>query len=399
MNNEQLKNEHAPNTPGIFHLGNVLTISLAHLFHDIFSSFLSPLLPLLIEKLSINYTSVSFLTVVQRIPSLLNPFIGIIADKIHVRYLIIIAPSITAISMSLLGSAPNYTVLAILLFVMGISASLFHVPAPVMIKKFSANKIGKGMSFYMLGGEIARTIGPLIIVGAVTLWGLEGTYKLIPFGIIASFILYFRFRKINISDELKSKKEKVKAVKIFKKYLPLFLILSGFVFFRAFMKTTLSIYIPTYLKNVKGESFVFGGISFAIYQLSGVFGTYLSGTISDKIGKKTTLIIISLVTPILMWLFVVTGNNFKIPILILLGFFIIAQSPILLAIVNDIESDRPAFVNGIYMTISFTIGAIAIMFIGIISDRIGLENTFKISAILALGSIPFVLKLPDDKQN
>jgi len=36
-----------------FQLGDVITISCAHLLHDIYSSFLAPILPLLIEKLSI----------------------------------------------------------------------------------------------------------------------------------------------------------------------------------------------------------------------------------------------------------------------------------------------------------------------------------------------------------
>jgi len=141
----------------------------------------------------------SLLDIFQRTPNLFNPLVGLLADKAPARYFIIVTPAITAITMSLLGAAPYYSVLAILLFVMGISGALFHVPSPVMIKKVSGNRIGKGMSFYMLGGEIARTLGPLIITGAVSLWGLEGTWRLIPFGLVASFILYFKLRKIKIS--------------------------------------------------------------------------------------------------------------------------------------------------------------------------------------------------------
>ena len=56
-----------------FQIGNVITISTAHLVHDVYSSFLAPLLPLLIEKLSISYTMAGILTIIQRIPSLFNP--------------------------------------------------------------------------------------------------------------------------------------------------------------------------------------------------------------------------------------------------------------------------------------------------------------------------------------
>ena len=196
------------NHPKKFQLANVLTISFAHMLHDIYSSFLAPILPLLIEKLQIGYAMAGLLSAIQRLPSLLNPLMGIIADKISIRLFIIIAPSITATSMSLLGVAPHYTFLAILCFIMGIGATLFHVPGPVMIKYVSGDRTGKGMSFYMLGGELARSLGPLTILGAVSLWGLEGTYRLIPFGIFTSLLLYFKIRKITIADDLKKSSKK-----------------------------------------------------------------------------------------------------------------------------------------------------------------------------------------------
>ena len=81
----------------------------------------------------------------------------------------IIAPAITATCMSLLGLAPNSIILIAILLTSGIGVSLFHVPAPVLIKDVAGNRLGKGMSFFMLGGELARSLGPLIIIGAVSL--------------------------------------------------------------------------------------------------------------------------------------------------------------------------------------------------------------------------------------
>ncbi|NQT65143.1 MAG: MFS transporter, partial [FCB group bacterium] len=121
-----------------FQFGNVLTVSFAHLSHDIYSSFLAPLLPLLISKLDISLSMAGFLDVTRKLPSLFNPLVGLIADRVCVRYFIIITPAITGIAMSLLGVAPSYPILLILLFIAGISNTLFHVPSPVMIKHVSA---------------------------------------------------------------------------------------------------------------------------------------------------------------------------------------------------------------------------------------------------------------------
>ena len=376
-----------------FQTASVLTISFGHFIHDVYSSFLAPLLPLLIEKLGISYFLAGILSVIQKFPSLFNPFIGIVADKICIKYLLIFSPLITAISMSLLGAAPSYTVLAILLFCMGISSTLFHVPAPVAIKQASGNKIGKGMSFYMLGGELARTVGPLVILGAVSLWGLEGTYRLIPFSFVASLFLYIKLKNIKKRKNFESK---ININKILVKLAPLFIVLSGIIFCRAAMKSALTIFLPTYL-NAEGFSLWIAGISLSIIQFSGAIGTTFAGSISDKIGRKTVLLIVSIISPFLMLLFITLNKIFMIPILMVMGIFLFASNPVMLALIHDIDSDHPAFINGIYMTIGFIISAIAVMLVGFFADWVGFEMTYKLSAILSFGAIPFVFMLPDSK--
>lgn len=375
-----------------FQLKNVLSISLAHFVHDTYSAFLAPIVPLLKAKLGINNTLISLMFVAQQIPNLLNPFIGIIADNLKIRYLVILAPAVTTICMSLLGIAPFYIVILILLFVMGISSALFHVPTPVLIKKISGDRIGKGMSFYMLGGEAARTVGPLIIVAAVDVWGLEGTFKLIPFGLLASVILYFRLRNVNISKDL-PKNNSIKGIKdTFKEHLPFFILIAGIMFFRGFMKTSISSFLPTYLGE-KGGSLWLGGVSLSVFEFAGAIGAYLAGTFSDKIGRLRMLTIIILVSPVLMLLFISSEGPLMFPILLLLGFFIISSTPVLLAMVMDIDSEHQAFLSGIFMFISFVSTSVTNLFVGVLSDFIGLIDTYKVSSMLAFLAIPFVLIL------
>ncbi len=379
-----------------FQTGNVVLISIAHTLHDIYSSFLAPLLPLLIEKLNFSYSLAGLLTIFQRGPSLLNPLIGLIADKLPVRYLLIVSPAITAIVMSLLGLASHYFVLVVLLFIMGISASLFHVPAPVMIRKIAGNKVGKAMSFFMLGGEFARSLGPLVILGAVSVWGLEGTWRLIPFGLAASVVLYFKLNKIKISEEFRTEKAEASIKATLKKHLPLFIAITGVTFFNSIVKASMTYFLPTFI-TAKGQSVWLGGISFSVLQFAGAVGTLISGTISDKIGRRTTLLIATIVSPVLMLLFIHAEGIFSFVLLVLAGVFLFGTTPVMLAEINDLKSERPAFLNGIYMTINFGGGAITIMIIGALGDLLGLEQSFLISAILGFAAIPFVFKFSNKK--
>ncbi len=376
-----------------FKTNHVVLVSSAHLFHDTFTSFLAQALPILIDKFGISKTLAGLLSIVQRIPSLFNFLVGIMAENMKARYLVIFTPAVTSVAMSLIGVAPGYIFLVILLFISGISSTLFHVPAPVMIKKLSGSRIGKGMSFFMLGGELARTLGPLVIVGVVSLWGLEGTYKLIPFGLAASLFLFIKLRKVDISSSFEGPKTKPEYWKIFKKFLPVFIAIGGITFFRAAIRASLTLYLPVYITETGGE-YWFSGVSLSVLQLAGALGTFYAGPISDKIGRKSSLLIITIVSPLLMYISSFIQGFWTLPLLILMGVFLIASTPILLAIVHELETERLAFVNGVFMTISFTMGSLMVLLVGIASDFFGIIFTYKASAFVGLIAIVFVLFLP-----
>lgn len=373
-----------------FQSRNVITISVAHLLHDTFSAFLAPLLPLLIEKLGISYTLAGALNVINRVPMLLNPFFGLLADKIHMRFLVIFTPLLTAITASLLGAAPNYVFLSILVFVMGLSAALFHVPSPVMIRKVSGKYIGRGMSFYMFGGEVARTLGPLVILGAVSAWGLENTWYLIPVSAAFTVYLYYALKDIHLSEDFTRKQEETHYTDTLKKYTGFLLMLSGLLAFRSLLKSAVTAFLPTYLTD-QGQSVWFGGIALVVLEAAGAAGTLLAGTLSDKIGRKSTLVVASLLSPVVFWFFVHAGPAMQFPMLIILGFFLFASGPVLLAMVQDLGSERPAFINGIYMTINFFFGSLTVMLVGFLGDRIGLYLTYEIIAFASILTVPFAL--------
>ena len=84
-----------------FQTGRVLTVAGGHLIHDTFTSFLPPLLPLIIQKLGLSLTLAGSLAAFQQFPGLINPLLGLLADRGSLRWLAILAPTLTAAAMSL----------------------------------------------------------------------------------------------------------------------------------------------------------------------------------------------------------------------------------------------------------------------------------------------------------
>ena len=375
-------------------VNQVTTISLAHLAHDTYSAFLAPILPLLIEKLGISLVMSAFLDIARKLPSLLNPFFGLLAERTDARYFVILSPALTALSMSLLGVADSYAFLIVLLIISGISSTLFHIPSPGIIKASSEGNIGRGMSFYMVGGELARTVGPLLITGAVSLWGLEGTWRLMPFGFVASLILYYRLKDFTFTQQKFTKKaEKGDALAEVKHFRALFSVMGGFMFFQSAMKMATTLYLAVYLTQ-HGFSLWYASMALSVLQFFGVIGTFLSGTISDKIGRQKTLVIMSTGAAITMSLFLLSENIYIVfPLLGLLGIFMFANGPIMLSVIHEVKTDMPTFINSVYMTINFSISSIVVLAMGMFGDKIGLDTTYIIAAVLAYAAIPFAMSL------
>jgi len=376
-----------------FNKTQVGTISLAHLAHDTYSSFLAPILPLLIEKLGISLYLVALLDISRKLPSLLNPFFGLLAERTDARYFVILSPALTALVMSLLGLAPTYEILIILLIISGISSTLFHIPSPGIIKASSGDKIGMGMSLYMVGGELARTIAPLMITAGISLWGLEGTWRLMPFGFIASLILYYRFKNFKMQKKYTKKAEKGDAMGVIKEFLPLFGVMGGYMLFQSAMKMATTLYLAVYLTQ-NDFSLWYASIALSVLQFFGVIGTFLSGSISDKIGRQNMLVVTSTASAMSMTAFLFCDSIYTMfPVLALLGLFIFSSSPVLLAVIHEVDTKMPIFVNSLYMSINFSISSIVVLLMGIYGDSMGLDKTYEIAAFLAFCAIPFAFML------
>jgi MFS transporter, FSR family, fosmidomycin resistance protein len=372
-----------------YQTGQVLTIAGGHLLHDTFSAFVAPLLPLLIEKLSLSLTLAGTLFGLMQLPSLLTPFIGYLADKVSVRYFIIFAPGVTATLMSIMGLANSFPALAILLLISGFSVAAFHAPAPALIARVSGGKVGRGMSVFMASGELGRTLGPLLAVWAVSTWGLEGIYRLAIIGWVATAILYVRFRDVPARPQ-KNAGFRALIPTAWRLFLPLLFITIS----RDFLAVSLGTFLPTFMDGQEASLWL-AGASLSIYEFAGVGGALLSGTFSDRFGRKPVLFWGFMVSSLLMLIFINTTGWLVIPILMGLGFTVLSSQPVLLAIVQDQFPNHRAVANGTYIAMVFLVRSVTSVIIGVLGDQFGLHTAFLWSAILAILALGGIWGLPD----
>lgn len=373
-----------------FQTGQVLTVVTGHFTHDTSSAFFAPLLPLLQEKLSLSYGLLGTLGLLIQLPGLLTPFIGYLADRISVRYFVIFAPAVTATLMSLLGQAPSYLALAFMLVAVGISSAAFHAPAPAMVANVSGSRLGTGMGFFMAGGELGRTLGPLVVAASVAWFGLEGMWRLMFVCWAVSGFLYWRLQGVKVQPRLPQAFPWQQGLRVFS-------VLAWLLLARAFFVAAISTFLPTYMDDVVGSSFLLAAGALTILEAAGVAGVLLSGFLSDRFGQRGILLSLLISSPLILFLFLQGPAWAYVPLLLLLGFTAFSTAPILLAIVQEQFPNDRALANGIFMSLNFLALGIGVSLTGVFADQIGLKAAFFLTGIIAFLSIPSVFFLPKNR--
>ena len=100
--------------------------------------------------------------------------------------------------MSLTGAAPNTVLLSLFLLLAGLSSACFHAVAAPIAGKASGRSSGKGMSLWMIGGEMGFTLGPILIIAFINQYSLRNTPFLIILAAIFAVFLYFRLSRIDV---------------------------------------------------------------------------------------------------------------------------------------------------------------------------------------------------------
>ncbi len=131
-----------------FSIWGTLVITFAHFAHDLYGSFTAVLIPPVQEKLGIPLSIAALMVPAQQLPSVLQPFIGVLADRTSKRWFVVFAPAAAAISISSIGLAPHFAIVLLLLFASGLASASFHTPAVALAGERGGNKVGQSMAIF-----------------------------------------------------------------------------------------------------------------------------------------------------------------------------------------------------------------------------------------------------------
>jgi FSR family fosmidomycin resistance protein-like MFS transporter len=387
----QPSEEQSPIEDSVFRPGDVITIAASHTVHDSYTGFVPVLLPSFVEHFALSNTRAGWLAAFTQLPSVLQPFFGHLADRFVLRWVVMLAPAVTATLMSLAGWAPNYLALGLLFTVAGLSSAAFHAVGSATAGRLSARHLGKGLSVWMVGGELGSALGPIMVAGVLTVLTLKGLSWLMVVGWLASFVLYLRLRNAPlhpvVSEDRPDWRPSLRGMR------RVMLLMAGLVILRAMAVSAGSVFAPIFLKQ-EGSSGLVAGASVALFQAAGMVGTLGAGWMSDRVGRRAVLLFGVLVGSASLLLFIALDGWARFPFLALAGATTVSMHPVCMALVQETFPESRGLANALYLSTVFVISSGGAVVVGALGDSIGLRPAFVVAAVVTVLSVPLILVLP-----
>jgi FSR family fosmidomycin resistance protein-like MFS transporter len=376
-------------------MGKVISVALSHMFHDTFSTMISTLLPVFIDKFQISTLMAGVMPVFVRAPSVFQPFFGRLADKRDVRWVLIFWPSVTALFMTLTGIINNYIAVLILLLLTGFSAAIFHTVAGPAAGKYAGNSIGRAMGLWMIGARIGAAVSPMVVVFTIELVSLEGLPVLIFLGLLSSLMLYTQFGRKPLHLSSTTEATPIKDCwKIVKPVMQPLLVISWAQSFLGILYTT---YLPTFMTQ-NGNPLWLAGLSMTLFSAAGIPASYIGGDLSDRIGRKQIFIFSAIATVALNFGFLFISGWGSIVFAVLIGFTSFLVNPLPMAYVQTEFPQMRSYANGMYVGITFFLRSFAMLMVGWLADLYGMRILYIVFAFVFLLSLPVIIRLPERRE-
>ena len=373
----------------------VWLLTWAHFSHDIYPSFLGVFIPAIQSHLHVSLTLASLMVPAQQLPSLLQPFIGELAERTSRRWFVILGPTTAAIALSLIGLAPNIWLALSLLLISGLASAVFHAPAISLVGEFGGERLGRAMAIFMAGGDLARTIGPVVITAVIALLGFHATPLVMVLGVLCGVSLW-RWLDTRAADAAsRARRGEQQLGTLLRQHWRPIVVLLTYTGINTAALSPLSYFLDQLLVS-RGRSEWYGGIALSVLYASSVAGGLIGGVLSDRIGRRTALALSAgLSTPlILLYLALENGSWWVLGLVVLIGLTLMAARPVTLALANDILPEARGPMSGLVLAINFGGQSLAAIAFGALAGWLGETPAFWWFAWLGLLGLPLVLLLP-----
>jgi FSR family fosmidomycin resistance protein-like MFS transporter len=372
----------------------LFAMSFAHLLNDTIQSLLPALYPVIKESFALSYAQIGIITLAFQITaSLLQPVVGLVADKRPMPYSLMTGMGFTCVGVLLLASAPSYALLLVAAVFIGLGSSVFHPESSRVARMAAGKKRGLAQSVFQVGGNAGSAMGPLLAAFVIVVIGQSGIawFTIIP---LVGMVILWKvggWYRLQIAEHTAARKRNPIEISLpysRRRIAFTIVILLLLIFSKQFYMTSLMNYYTFYLIKVFGVPVPTAQIYLFFYLFSIAVGTLAGGWLSDRFGRKTIIwfsilgaLPFTLILPYadLLWTAILT---------LMIGLIMASSMSVIVVFAQDLIPGKVGMVSGLFLGFAFGMSGLGAALLGQLADHTSLEFVYRICSFLpAMGLV------------
>lgn len=366
----------------------IFAVSFCHLLNDMMQALLPAIYPNLKVEFGLSFTQIGLVTLVfQCTASLLQPLVGLYADKRPMPYSLATGMIFTLVGMLVLSVAWSFEMILVSAGLIGLGSSVFHPESSRVARMASGGRHGLAQSLFQVGGNLGSALGPLTAAALVASFGQRSVaaYSLLAF--TAFFVLW------NVGGWYKTHGLKRMASHT-KSVVPLGLsqgkitasivVLLALIFSKFIYLSSITSYYTFYLIEKFHVSVQSAQIHLFVFLAAIAAGTILGGPLGDRFGRKI-VIWLSVLGPLPFTLMLPEANLFWTGVLsVVIGVILASAFSVIVVYGQELLPGKVGMVSGMFFGFSFGMAGIGAALLGYVADHTSIDFVYRICAYLPL---------------
>lgn len=381
-------------------------LSAGHLCTDLSGGALPALLPFLVMYYDLDYAAVGGLMFASSfLSSVIQPIFGYLADKLSQSWFLIAGVFLSGVCFALTGFFSDYWAIFTVVALMGVGGSMFHPEAARLVHAVSGKNEGKAMGIFSVGGNGGFGIGPLLVVGAITAFGMPGMAVFAVIAVVMSLLLVRTLPSLrkavqDASPATPSQETVREDAAAGKNDWRQFSKLTIVIIFRAIAVSSLFSFLPLFCIHILGASEAAGSLVLSVLSLSGIVMTLWGGSLADRYGCAWTLrLCCILFVPLMIFITISTQIWMVYALLLPLSFSVSGAYSAYVVLGQRYLARSIGFASGVTMGLAFSIGGMLVPVLGWFADMYGLMAAMEVITACTVGAAACSFLLPEPANN
>ena len=385
-------------------LAILLALSASHMMNDTMQSLISALYPMLKADFHLSFAQIGLITLAfQLTASLLQPLVGLYADRRPMPYSLAVGMGSTLLGLLLLSVAGSFATVLAAAAMVGVGSSVFHPESSRVARMASGGRYGFAQALFQVGGNTGSALGPLMAAFVVVPAGQRSVAWFSLVALLAIVVLFNvgRWYAGNMHLAAPRKRAAVAgAPSLSRRRVGVSIaILMALMFSKFVYLTSLSTYFTFYLIHKFAMPVQHAQVALFVFLAAGAVGTFLGGPIGDRIGRK--YLIWGSILGVLPFTLALpyVGLAWTLALIVPIGLILSSAFSAIVVFAQELVPGKVGLISGLFFGLAFGLGGLGAAGLGRLADATSIDVVYRVCAFLpAIGLLTAFLPNLDRAQ-